>query len=157
MRQIVLRLCNLSLVGPDPPEDLGALQSASEQPRVRPCVYWSRTAAAQPATKLVRLLPKTELLNGIFYTLAEAKRRRNLAAALQHRPPTLGPPLQTASARGRTVAGCATPTSSAGHSNRRVSADHELTSQSDHCMRAGQSLDRCRIVAFGESKLFENE
>jgi hypothetical protein len=40
------------------------------------------------------------------------------------------------------VAGCATPTSSAGHPDGRVSAVHELTLLSDHSMGAGHLAER---------------
>ena len=44
------------------------------------------------------------------------------------------------------MAGCATPTSSAGHTNRRISAAHELTLQPDHSMGAGHSRERLASI-----------
>ena len=74
-------------------------------------------------------------------------RDRNLAAALQRCSPALGARLQAARAGGRAMAGCATPPSSAGHTNRRISAGHELTLQPDHSRGAGQSQPFCRRQA----------
>src|SRR5215212_12087364 len=62
---------------------------------------------------------------------------RGLATALQHHPAALGPRIQATCSRGGAVAGCATPTSSAGHTNRGVTPDHALTFNLDHLMGAG--------------------
>ena len=44
------------------------------------------------------------------------------------------------------MAGCAIPTSSAGHTTRRAQADNALTFNPDHSMGAGQSrLDQLRM------------
>ena len=51
--------------------------------------------------------------------------------------------LRAASSRGRAVAGCATPTCSAGHTSRRAQADNALTFNMDHPMGAGQA----RVIA----------
>jgi hypothetical protein len=66
-------------------------------------------------------------------------RDRGLADELQRREAALRTRLQASRARGRAVAGCATPTSSAGHPDGRVSAVHELTLSSDHSMGPGQN------------------
>ena len=63
---------------------------------------------------------RDELLNGeIFYTLTRGPGRdRELAAALQHRPPALIARLPTTRPGGGSVAGSATRTSFAGHPGR---------------------------------------
>ena len=64
---------------------------------------------------------------------------RGLAQALQHDPAALVAGLRPTRARGRTVAGCASPASSAGHPGRGAPACHALTFNPDHSMGAGHS------------------
>ena len=93
---------------------------------------------------------RDELLNGeIFYTLqGGADRHRKLAAPLQHRPPARLAGLPAAGSGGvraslRRMAGCATPTSSAGHAPAGATANHELTFHPDHPMGADHAAPNC--------------
>jgi len=100
---------------------------------------------------------RDELLDGeIFYTLREAQNRhRELAAALQHDQAARIARIQAASTGGiypclRRVAGCATPTGSAGHASATV-ASLKLTFHLDHSVgahhcRAARPLNSARSL-----------
>ncbi len=109
----------------------------------------AKTAYIEPGTlgeRLFRELQsrlRDELLNGeIFYSVAGGEdHHRELAPSLQRRSAACLSRLQTTSTRGLRacairVAGCATPTGSAGHAG--VNASSQLTFQLDHSMQAGQ-------------------
>ena len=71
-----------------------------------------------------------------------------MAQARQHHPPALVPWLRPTRAGGRAAAGCASPTSSAGHPGRGAPADHALTIDLDHPMGAGRMRWLIRRAAF---------
>ena len=86
---------------------------------------------------------RDELLDGeIFYSLREAQvHYRELATALKYSAPAWFNRLQATSAgsvraRLHRMAGCETPTISAGHAPGGAQADHELTFNPDHPMGA---------------------
>jgi hypothetical protein len=93
---------------------------------------------------------RDELLNGeIFYTLREAQTVIESATPLQHDQASRLNRIQAASTRGvraciRRVAGCATPTGSAGHAG--ATANLKLTFHPDHSAGADQRSSWTRDV-----------
>lgn len=66
-------------------------------------------------------------------------RHRELAEALQHRPPPFIARLRAARPRGCAAAGCANPTCSGAHPSRRAQAHNATTFNPDHSMGSATS------------------
>src|SRR5918994_6118997 len=102
------------------------------------------TAQGRTVAEAIPLIGVTEVAprraaqrRGLLYAPGSQGRHRGLAQARQYDPAALVPRLPPTRARGRTVAGCASPASSAGHPGRGAPACHALTFNLDHSMGAG--------------------
>src|ERR671916_2263482 len=88
----------------------------------------------------------------LLLTPRGADRHRELATSLQHGPPACLSGLPATGPGGvraslRRMAGCATPTGSAGHAPGGAQTDHELTFKPDHPRGADQSRPRISAKA----------
>src|ERR671911_2658440 len=118
------------------------------------------TAQGTPVADAVRSIGVTEVASGrvagwgdLLLTPRGADRHRELATSRQHGPPACFSGLLATGPGGvraslRRMAGCATPTGSAGHAPGGAQTDHELTFKpdhprgADHSQGAGQSIGR---------------
>ena len=108
------------------------------------------TAQGTPVADAVRSIGVTEVASGrvagwgdLLLTPRGADRHRELATSLQHGPPACFSGLPATGPGGvraslRRMAGCATPTGSAGHAPGGAQTDHELTFKPDHPRGADQ-------------------
>ena len=90
-------------------------------------------------------------LRDLLHAAGSSDHHRKLAASLQHRPPACLSRLQATRTGGLRagiirVAGCATPTGSAGHAG--VTASSQLTFHLDHSMQAGHCNSRFWLVGW---------
>jgi putative transposase len=99
------------------------------------------TAQGRTVAEAIRSIGVTEVSSGTGCSTVRSSPRsrgedrdRGLASARQHDQPALVPWLRPARPGGRAVAGCASPTSSAGHPGRGAPACHALTCDPDHFM-----------------------
>ena len=130
------------------------------------------TAQGTPVADAVRSIGVTEVASGrvagwgdLLLTPRGADRHRELATSLQHGPPACFSGLPATGPGGvraslRRMAGCATPTGSAGHAPGGAQTDHELTFKPDHPRGADQTsqpflqtsaLD-CRLTGLGRPR-----
>src|ERR687897_321629 len=108
------------------------------------------TAQGTPVADAVRSIGVTEVASGrvagwgdLLLTPRGADRHRELATSRQHGPPACFSGLPATGPGGvraslRRMAGCATPTGSAGHAPGGAQTDHELTFKPDHPRGADQ-------------------
>jgi hypothetical protein len=75
MSEIMFRLSNLRLIGRDPTQDLGThISQRLNHHRIGHAANQTMVERLRTPTKLVRLLPRAELLDGeIFSSLREAQ------------------------------------------------------------------------------------
>jgi hypothetical protein len=117
------------------------------------------TAQGTPVADAVRSIGVTEVASGrvagwgdLLLTPRGADRHRELATSLQHGPPACFSGLPATGPGGvraslRRMAGCATPTGSAGHAPGGAQTDHELTFKPDHPRGADQSRSAVISIA----------